>query len=56
MQINDVVFNAELIDIVKELQAQLQLNNIHFLGKIKDTVNNVQICCPYHNGGQERRP
>ena len=56
MQINDVVFHAELIDIIKELQTQLQLNNIHLLGKIKDTVNNVQVCCPYHKDGQERKP
>lgn len=53
MIINDVEFNAECIDIVTELQNQLRLNNIPLLGKIIDTSNNVQVCCPYHN---ERRP
>lgn len=53
MIINDVEFNAECIDIVTELQNQLRLNNIPLLGKVIDTTNNVQVCCPYHN---ERRP
>ena len=26
------------------------------LNKIVDTPNNVQVCCPYHSEGQERRP
>ena len=53
MRVNDIEFEADCFTIVQELQSQLHLNKIQYLGKIIDTPNNVQICCPYHN---ERRP
>jgi len=56
MQINDVVFNAELLDILNELQRELNINNIPLLRKIKDVGDDVMVSCPYHNGGQEKRP
>jgi len=57
MNINEVQFNAELSDILKELKAQLELNRIPLLhGKMIDTGSNIQVCCIYHNNGQERRP
>lgn len=36
MRINDVVFNAELLDVLNELQRELHTNNIPLLHKIKD--------------------
>ena len=56
MKINDVIYNAELMDILLELQSQLHLNNIPLLNEIKDSGNNVMINCPYHKEGQERKP
>lgn len=56
MQINDVQFNAELIDILIELRNELNSNGIELLSKMKEGPDNVQVCCPYHNSGQERRP
>ena len=56
MIINDIQFNAELIDILQELIHQLRLNHIDLIQKYKDGPEHVQICCPYHNGGMERRP
>ena len=56
MTINDVDFSVDCYDIVLELKNQLALNNIPLLNKIVDTSNNVQVCCPYHKAGQERRP
>lgn len=56
MRINDVVFNAELLDVLNELQRELHTNNIPLLHKIKDVGDDVMVSCPYHNGGQERRP
>lgn len=32
------------------------INQIPFLGVIKDTPDNVMVSCPYHKNGQERRP
>lgn len=56
MQINDIVLNAELLDILNELRRQLNINNIPLLSKIKDTGDNIMVACPYHNNGQEKRP
>ena len=53
MRINDIEFNASLMDILTELQSQLNINGINLLGNMKISGHNVQVCCPYHN---ERRP
>lgn len=56
MIINNIPFNAEVTDIISELQTQLQLNHVPLLQKTKETVDDVMIQCPYHKGGQERKP
>ena len=57
MEINNHIFNAELEDIIQELRHQLALNNIEYLQKEpKQSGNSLQIQCPYHGNGQERRP
>lgn len=56
MIINDVQFNVELIDILQELISQLRANDIQLIQKYKDGPTHIQVCCPYHNNGQERRP
>lgn len=56
MIINDVQFNVELIDILIELKNELNANNIDLIRKYKDGPTHIQICCPYHANGQERRP
>ncbi len=56
MEINGVIYNAELMDILLELQSQLKLNDIPLLHDIKESGDNIQITCPYHANGQERHP
>ena len=57
MIINDVLFNAELEDIIIELRSQLVANNIPLLQKEpKQSGNSLQVQCPYHGDGQERKP
>lgn len=56
MIINNVIFNIDLIDILTELKAQLNINGISLFNKMKDTNNDIMIQCPYHNNGQERKP
>ena len=56
MIINDVVFNVELQDILDELVAQLRANGSQLIQRQKNGPEHIQICCPYHNGGMERRP
>lgn len=56
MQIGDQLFNAELEDILSKLRRQLQLNHIQYLEKEpKRSGKSLQIQCPYHSNGQERR-
>ena len=56
MIINDVQFNCELEDILTELISQLRANNINLIQKHKEGPTHIQICCPYHSNGMERRP
>lgn len=49
MRINETDFNADLWDILTELQDQLRLNNNDMLGKMKQSGHNIQVCCPYHH-------
>lgn len=56
MEINGVIYNAELMDIIVELQNQLHLNGINLINDIKESGDNIMITCPYHANGQERHP
>jgi len=56
MIINDVTFNVNLIDVLNELKVELNANGIELLSKLKNGPTHIQVCCPYHNNGQERRP
>ena len=56
MKINDVQFNVDLLTILQELISQLRANNIQLIQKYKEGPTHIQICCPYHAGGQEHRP
>ena len=56
MRINDTEFNASLHEILDELVSQLRANDIQYIQKRIDTSKDIQICCPYHNGGMERKP
>ena len=56
MTINETIFNVSCLDIITELQQQLQINHIELLQVVTDTPDNVMVACPYHKGGQEKRP
>lgn len=56
MKINDIEFVDDPFVIITELQKQMRLKNLPYLYKIIDGPSNVQVCCPYHKNGQERRP
>ena len=56
MTIDKVEFSAELETILNELVTQLRANGIEYIQKMTPTSTHVQICCPYHSGGMERRP
>lgn len=56
MIIDGVLINAELTDVLDELVRQLHTENIGYFGKIKSGTTHVQVTCPYHSDGKERRP
>lgn len=56
MIINDTIINAELSEIIDELIAQMRLNGYEYMQRTKETSTHIQVCCPYHNNGMERRP
>lgn len=56
MIINNVPFETDLMTILEELRSQLSANGINLFHSMRDTPDNIQVCCPYHKGGQERRP
>lgn len=56
MIVNDIMINASCEEILAELQRQLAINKIPYLQKIHDSGRNIQVQCPYHGNGQERRP
>lgn len=56
MVINGTIFNCELSDVIHELQVQLVERNIPLLQRTKDIGKDIQVQCPYHGNGQERRP
>ena len=56
MIINDVQFNCALEDILTELVSQLRANNIPLIAKQRDSGDHIQITCPYHSNGMERKP
>lgn len=56
MIIEGIQFNVDLIQVLIELKNELNSNGIELIRKCKEGPTHIQICCPYHNNGQERRP
>ena len=56
MIINDVQFNCALEDVLTELVSQLRANNIPLISKQRNSGDHIQIICPYHSNGMERKP
>ena len=56
IKINEVYYELELIDIIKELKDQLTLQGIYLFNQIKDLPEDLMVSCPFHKDGQERKP
>ena len=56
MQIDNLIISASVDDILTELKSQLAINGIQLLDKTFDSGDDIMVQCPYHKGGQERRP
>lgn len=56
MVINNTPFTVDLNEILNELRSQLHKKGINLLKDIREVPDNVMVTCPYHKGGQERKP
>lgn len=56
LKINNVYYELNLIDIIKELKEQLVLNDIYLFNTIKELPEDLMVSCPFHKDGQERKP
>lgn len=57
MIINDVQFNVSLEEVFEELKKQIELNGFPYFQKgYRPSGNSIQIQCPFHGDGQERKP
>lgn len=56
MKIGETYYNVELSDILDELAIQLQANGIQLLQKRNNLQTHIMVQCPYHSGGQEKKP
>ena len=59
LEIDKTQINADLYDILLELKQQLSYNGVQLFHKIEpgnELNKDVQVCCPYHKEGQEKRP
>ena len=56
MLINGTIFSVDLIDILTELRRQLAENGINRFERMFDSGEDIMCSCPFHKGGQERKP
>ena len=57
MKIEDTYYGCELEDVLDELISQMQANGLPYLQKgYKRSGDSLQVQCPYHSDGQERKP
>jgi len=44
-------------NLIRDMQSYLLLKTgIRYFGRIKPTPNDIMVSCPFHKGGQERKP
>lgn len=56
IKVNNTYIMANIEEIVSLLKTHLSLMGRNLLGQIKHGRDNIQITCPFHSNGQERRP
>lgn len=45
------------IEVIRTIRQQVyEQQGREILSKIKQSGNNIMVCCPYHNNGQEKKP
>ena len=56
MKIGENYFTCTMDEILDELSSQLESNGIQLLQKRNNLQTHIMVQCPYHSGGQEKKP
>lgn len=56
LKINNTYITANVEDILGLLKTHLSLMGINLLNQVRPGRDNIQVTCPIHNNGQERKP
>lgn len=56
LRVGNVLITVPVITILNVLKNELDVKGINLLHKIIPGTNNIQVTCPIHNHGQERKP
>lgn len=56
IQLDDALIQAEPLDVLATLKAELAERGINRFNDFKENGDNIQTNCPFHKGGQERKP
>lgn len=56
LKVGNVFITAPVTNIIQALKQELDLRGIPLLHKIVVGNSNIQVTCPVHNNGQERKP
>lgn len=56
LKVGNVVITTPIITILQTLKTELDLRGIQLLHKMVPGTSNIQVTCPVHSGGQERKP
>lgn len=54
-KVNNKLITTDPLQVIMTLSEQLALQGINLIRDVKQSGNNIQFTCPWHNNGQERR-
>ena len=55
IRVDNLIFNTSYYDILNSFRIYLSANGIKYLREIKNGQDNIQVTCPYHKDGNEKK-
>lgn len=56
IQLDDMLIQADTLDVLNVVKAELAERGIQRFNTVRENGSNIQTNCPFHKGGQERKP
>ena len=56
IQLDDMLIQADTLDVLNVMKAELAEHGIQRFNTVRENGDNIQTNCPFHKGGQERKP